>query len=314
MKLGLCYKGKIESSDLNFKLIATVYNLCYWIGRDYSYVFLPCEQQALAKLYYDGSYNLYSVNRDSVDDLVKTLEFVIGLREDLSEFFGTALKDPLLGLFAEEYAGFRLRSTSLWMGLLTGICQQNASFLQGWRMLHRVVSAYGRVVSLESGETVVRPPTPSEVLSDVDRLVAAGVGYRAKAIVNVARAMESGEISSSVLELSPEEMENVLTSVKGVGPYTARLAIALAARRYELPPIDRWLRKIASLVYAVDEKYVEEYWVERWGKWSALAAIATTIALDAEPLQKAVERVKKRELLPKPNKTPSPVNMTGFCR
>ncbi|MEM4977242.1 MAG: hypothetical protein QXT64_07960 [Desulfurococcaceae archaeon] len=314
MKLRLCYEGELKNPGLSLKLIATVYNLCYWISRDYSYVFLPTEQLAVAKIYYNGKYSLYSVDCVDVDDLVKTLRFSIGVEENLSEFFEIASRDPLLGLFADEYRGFRIRSTSLWMGLLTGICQQNASFLQGWRMLHEIVSVYERVVSLENEETIPRPPTPREVLGDVDRLVATGVGYRAKTIVNVARALENKEIPGDLLRLSPDEMEYVLTSIKGIGPYTARLAIAITARRYELPPIDRWLRKIASLVYAVDENYVEKYWLEKWGKWAALASIATTIALDAEPLQKAIERVRKRELLPKLNKSPTPVNMIGFCR
>jgi hypothetical protein len=44
-----------------------------------------------------------------------------------------------------------------------------------------------------------------------------------------------------------------------------------------------------------------------------LASIAVTIALDAEPLTQALERVRSRRLLPDPYKSPSPFNMEGFC-
>ncbi|MEM0368756.1 MAG: hypothetical protein QXN57_04870, partial [Desulfurococcaceae archaeon] len=96
-------------------------------------------------------------------------------------------------------------------------------------------------------------------------------------------------------------------------PYTARLAIALSARKYDLPPMDNWLRKIISITYGIDEKFAEEFWIEKWGKWSALTSIMVTITLDAEPLSKAIQRISRRELLPKSDLSPTPINMKGFC-
>ncbi|MEM4717749.1 MAG: hypothetical protein QXE81_03195, partial [Desulfurococcaceae archaeon] len=139
-------------------------------------------------------------------------------------------------------------------------------------------------------------------------------GYRAKTILNTARTLINGYIDEKeLLNMKPLEIERTLRKIKGVGPYTARLAIALFSRKYELPPVDNWLKKIVGIVYSIDESLVENYWIEKWGKWSALAAIATTIALDAEPLSKAVARIRNRQLLPVINQAPTPLNMIGFC-
>lgn len=308
----MCAEGYIPAGSIDLKMTLNVYNLCFWIGNRFSYVYLQLDPPVVAKVYYTGKYQVFAESCGSVDELVENLLGVLGARLDISEFLELAKEDRILSLFAERYSGWRPRSTSLWWALVVGICQQNASFKQGWRMLHEIVKSYGRTVKV-GDSAVPRPPTPREVLGNTDALLHAGVGYRAKTIINAAEALSKPDFTESVLESPPREAEELLKSIKGVGSYTARLAIAFSMRRYELPPVDRWLRKVASIAYMVDEKAVEEYWVEKWGKWSALAAIATTVALDAEPLSKAVERVKRGELLPEPSKKPSPVNMKAFC-
>jgi N-glycosylase/DNA lyase len=312
--LRLCAEGLLEARGADPWLTATTYNLCFWLGEHYSYVYLPSDEPSVAVVLRNGGYRLYSQSCSNVDELVKKLEEVMGLREDPSEFYSKARGDPLLGPFAVEYSGWRLRSSGLWWALVTGTCQQNASFKQGWEMLHRLVEAYGKYVEVE-GRKVLRPPTPSEVLENVEKLLEAGVGYRSRTIINVARfLLESGVSERELSRIKPEKAEKVLRGIKGVGPYTARLAITFSTRRYELPPIDRWLMRIASTAYSIDEKLVEEYWVNKWGKWSALAAVAVTVALDAEPLSRALARLESGQLLPNRAASPTPVNMRGFCR
>lgn len=314
LRLKTCHEGHLNSGSVDLRSTASVYNLCFWINPHSSFIYLPAESLTLVELNYNGEYTLYSEDCKEEDNLVKKLVKALGLNEDLSEFLRKGRKDPLLGPFLEVYSGLRTRSTSLWWALVTGTCQQNASFKQGWGMIHRIVSTYNMTVELEDGRRVLRPPTPHEVLENLDKLVASGLGYRARTIKNVAESLIKGEIHEEAFKgSSPREIEKELTRIKGVGPYTARFAMAFSLRIYELPPVDRWLRKVASVTYAVDEKFVEEFWAERWNRWSALATIHATVALDAEPLQRALERVRNRELLPKSNLTPTPLNMHGFC-
>lgn len=300
--------------DVDCKLAGTVYNLCYWIGDRESYVYLPGDVVSLAVIGYNGKYRVYSEDCADTKKLRLRLEFVMGLNEDLNGFRDIARRDPLLEEFVEKYPGWRLRSTSLWWSLVTGICQQNASFKQGWKVLHNIVKNYNKRV-LVDGKEVLRPPDPVEVLSDPEKLLASGAGFRVRTILNAAKAIVNGSVDLRYVERAPTvEAERELKTIKGVGSYTARLALAFGTRRYELPPVDGWLRKIVSTVYGIDEHLVEEYWVEKWGKWAALAAIAVTVALDAEPLTAALERIRKYELLPKPSVKPSPVYMATFCK
>jgi len=310
LRLKHCSNGRIASERLDVKTTVVTYNLCFWIRSNYAYVFLPTNEPSVAVVGYDGSYEIYSSS--CAEDLDVVLDQTLGVNEDLSCFHRLARKDPLLGDFASGYPGWRLRSTSLWWALVTGICQQNASFKQGWGILHKIVLMYGKKALLREDEVLI-PPTPRDVLERPSLLIEAGAGYRAKVIVDTARAVVE-ELESDVMNASSaSEVERALRRIKGVGPYTARLAIVLALRMYELPPVDRWLKKIISLVYGIDENYAESYWAQKWSGFAGLASVAATIALDAEPLTRALERVRHRKLLPSPHKSPTPINMVGFC-
>jgi N-glycosylase/DNA lyase len=309
VKLSLCAVGELGGIDLEKTM--RVYNLCFWISDNYAYTYIPWSTIAVARVKYSGEYEVYSDNCG--EDLEERLKWTLGVHEDLSEFYELASRDPLLGGFTRIFRGWRLRSSDLWWSLLVAICQQNASFKQGWRILHELVRVYEKKVTI-GGETILRPPLPSEVLEEPEKLRKARMGYRSETALRVAGILAKGVVKSEDLfELGIEDAEMLLRRIKGVGSYTARLALILTTRRYELPPVDRWLRRIISVVYGVSEREAEKYWAEKWSKWAGLASIAVTITLDAEVLSRALERVKRGEMTPVHSVKPSPVNMSGFC-
>ncbi|OYT38671.1 MAG: hypothetical protein B6U89_05405, partial [Desulfurococcales archaeon ex4484_58] len=142
-----------------------------------------------------------------------------------------------------------------------------------------------------------------------------GLAYRYETVIRIAQFIVQKRIPSEeyLLDLSSSDVEEILKGIKGIGPYTARLALILALRKYDQPPVDRWLKKIVSKVYGVDEKRVESFWREKWRDWSGLASLALTITLDAEPLRKALARIERGELTPihEPDKL-SPLNMWRY--
>ena len=299
-----------RARSINLFLTLAVYNFDFWFDGSRGVVVLDEVEPCVAIVSVDGEYSIYCRSSSaSCSDLERQLRKCLGVDEDLNDFFARAARDPLLKAFALRFRGWRLRSTSLWWALVIGVCQQNASFRQGWLMLRRIIEVYGCRARVESSE-IPLPPPPELVAKNPNPLRTARVGYRASVIENVARAIASGELRfEDLTRTDPRKAEARLRELRGVGPYTARLALALGARVYDLPPIDRWVKAIASLAYGVDERSVESVWIARWGKWSALAVLALTIALDAEPLRKAIERVERGLLEPREDLVPSPLNL-----
>ena len=168
-------------------------------------------------------------------------------------------------------------------------------------MFYNFIRVFGKRVVVEDVETYV-PPSPSNINENsIDMLLGAGLGYRAKTVVALAKLFTEKRHLNG-FDVGSGELEEELLSIRGVGEYTSRLVLALSLRDYSKPPIDRWLRRIVSEVYRVDEKSVERVYTRVWGRWSALAALYTTVALDAEPLTRALERVRTGQLRPDPSK------------
>jgi len=313
-KLKPCIHGKIDTKEVDLYLTLAVYNFGFWFNGVNGFIVLDDVEPIVAEVSISGEYTIYSSPRKCSNEYITKLEWSLGINEDLTLFHELGIKDPLLGEFIRKYRGWRPRSSSLWWALVIGVCQQNASFIQGWRMLYNIIKLYNRRVLVGRTE-VLLPPTPSDVVNNRVLLINAGTGYRANTIYNVAKIFVEKELDQeAMVKSSSTVIEDKLKRIKGIGSYTARLSIILAFRKYDLPPIDRWLRKIISIVYDVPLRDAEKIWRHKWGRWSGLAALATTIALDAKPLSKAIERIKNKQLVPIDENKPTPLNLWKFYK
>ncbi len=305
--------GSIKSTgNYDLRTILSVYNFGFWFNGSECFIQLDTDGNTVALIDISGRYAIYSKDESmKCSNIVDKLIYILGLNEDISKFYALAEKDSLLRCFSKKYRGWRIRSTSLWWGLVIGICQQNASFRQGWGMLYNIIKLYDKKAVI-NGKEYPLIPTPQDVLDNPDLLIKARTGYRRETILRVAKEIEKIE-NSIKKERDPKRIESIIKSIKGIGAYTARLAMVLSLRKYELPPIDRWLKKIISVTYSIDEKEAEKYWVHKWGNFSGLAALAMTITLDAVPLRKALERLKRGETCPLENtEIISPTNMWRY--
>ena len=222
----------------------------------------------------------------------------LGLGEDYSGFHMLASGDPLADCIPRDMPGYRLRSPTAWEALLIAVAQQNASFRQGWGMLYRLHAAASRRLR-GPGWVFLEPPEPRRGIGEAAR--GSGWGYRARVLEGLAElARRHGASSPSLVEEAPR--------LRGVGAYTYRLARLLALRDYGSLPLDRWLRRLASEAYGVDEAAVAGELARRFQGWEGLAALAATICFDAEPLRRALERLRRGQNRPG-LREPSPVTL-----
>ncbi len=287
--------------DFDFKLTSMVYNFSWWFNGSKLILVLDDCIVVVGEGRESLNAKIYSINgkRKDLDEVLRLVEYVLGLNEDLTEFYSIALRDPILNRVPLKLRGLHVRATNPWNAVLISVCQQNASFKQGWRMLYNIYKLMGREIVVEGTRTII-PPKPLDVLEHgVNALTRASVGYRAKTIIELAKLFAK-KPELNTWEVSVGELEEELLGVKGVGSYTARLVLVLSKRYYKKPPIDRWLKKLIALAYKAEGRE-EEVYKSFWGKWSGLAALFTTIVLDAEPLTKAIKRLVEGRIEPDPN-------------
>ena len=239
------------------------------------------------------------------EDAVDELGSLLGLDHDYSEPYAIFSSDPILRCIPTSLPGYRLRLLSVWSALLVAVCQQNASFRQGWGMLYRLYTSVGRRLIVDLGEekrVFIESPRPENL--SIEAMKSAGMGYRAETVSRV--------IEARLHEVECSDVDR-LSEVKGVGSYTLNLVKLLACRDYSALPLDRWLRRLAAEAYGCDPREAERELEKRFGRWRGLAALMTTVALDAEPLTKALERLRRGDVCPG-KVVPSPVTMWRFWR
>jgi len=291
VKLGKKISIEVEPVDkkFNFELTASAYSFSWNFDGKYYRTILENYQGYIigVRAWRDDRTviaEIYSSSNISKDIAETYVEDHLGLNEDLDEFYILCRRDLLL---RDAIEGIHVRKIDIWYASIIAVAQQNASFRQGWTMIWRLLSRYGNRYILDNGHIVITPPDVRKVIERGETMLRdSGFGYRSRTLLEIAKIL---------LSYGEEHLKENLRNVRGVGPYTYGLIMMLAYRDYSNPVIDRWVRGLYSAV-GIDN--VDEYYRRHWGRYQALATWMLTLMLDAEPLSRALERVRKGLLRP----------------
>ncbi len=123
-------------------------------------------------------------------------------------------------------------------------------------------------------------PSPEEVLAvDPDELRAAGFSWRkVNTIRDLAERLADGRLDMERLSTLPdEEFITELTTVPGIGPWTAQGALLVALRREDVVlPGDLALRKAVRKAYHLDHLPTQEEVLDIAQKWRPFRSLATS--------------------------------------
>jgi len=142
---------------------------------------------------------------------------------------------------------------------------------------------YGRLTELYGGRT----PTPQEILdTDPEQLRAIGLSNaKAAYLRDLAEHVVDGELPIGELaELPDAQVRELLTAIKGLGPWTVDMFLMFhLGRRDVLPVGDLGIRKAIQIQYGLDElpKPAEmETIAEAWRPQRTLASLYLWESLD----------------------------------
>ena len=149
---------------------------------------------------------------------------LLGVEDDLAPFYRMALADFHLAPFARRLRGLHLpQSVSIYEELILAILGQQIS-AQVARMLRGLlIETYGPTARYE-GELYLAFPRPEAIAAaGVDGLRAIKFSARkAEYVIDISSKAASGELDLESLRGQPsDEVVDALTSIRGVGPWTA---------------------------------------------------------------------------------------------
>src|SRR6266700_2940619 len=156
------------------------------------------------------------------------------------------------------------------------VCAQRTSFARIYGMMRKLAEAFGEPTAESVDDaTVYAFPTPAQMAvasaSDAE-LRACSVGFRAKGLASVAAYLaESGYTWQDWKTRDPAEVIPDLLGIKGVGPYTANLAVNLTYGRGGTAHVDTYVTNVIGTLYLdnpnASQEQVAQFIDHKWGTY-----------------------------------------------
>lgn len=172
--------------------------------------------------------------------------------------------------------GIRLIQQDTWETLISFIISQNKHITHIKKLIEDLSRAYGSYIGTVLDTDYYAFPTPHQLLGATEEeLRALKVGFRAPYILDAIRLVIAGEVNLERLPNMPlEEAKKALMKIKGVGSKVADCVLLFGARRYEVFPVDVWVKRVMEYYYFKEDTkidHIHTYAVESYGSLAGFA-------------------------------------------
>ena len=197
------------------------------------------------------------------------------LERDYGQIKQALSRDPVLKRAVKFGSGIRILNQDTWETLISFIISANNRIPRIKTTIERLCRCFGSQGEAK-GETFFDFPTPQR-LSRLDEqdIRSCGCGFRARYVLQAARMVEEGRVNLASLErMSTSEARSVLLSFPGVGPKVADCILLFSMARFEVFPVDVWVKRVMEHYYLKGDAPLAEvrrYAEERFGSLAGAA-------------------------------------------
>lgn len=176
--------------------------------------------------------------------------------------------------------GIRILNQDLWETIISFEISANNNIPRIKGIIDRICKKYGKQI-IWNNESYYTFPTIQELSkASVEDLRQLGLGFRDKRIYETTQIFLKGDITIEDLknEEDTEKLRDKLLTLPGVGPKVADCILLFSLRRYEVFPIDVWVRRVMNELYIHNdnEEKVSKNEIQKLAKekYSNLAGLA----------------------------------------
>jgi DNA-3-methyladenine glycosylase II len=229
------------------------------------------------------------------DDLGAQARFVWGLDDDAEACYAAMSSDPHMALLLKRFGSLRMmRAPDLYEALLVTVIGQQVSVQAAQSVRRRLIRSIGTsvVASTSSGsEDYCLYPSPLQLIeAGESALRGHGVSRQKVAyLLEIAERAAAGELDPAIFAaLSDEEAIAHLCDIKGVGRWTAEIALMRGLGRTDVFPAgDLGLQAAVRELWGMKERPSENVLrgiAERWRGWRSYAAFYLWMTLQCRAL------------------------------
>ena len=216
---------------------------------------------------------------DNIEDVCKkyfdlTTRYEV-IHEELSKL------DNNLKVSIEYGKGIRILHQDVWETLISFIISANNNIPRIKGIIENLSKRYGREIKMNN-KSYYTFPTPEELSkASVKDLRALGLGFRDVRVYETTQMVKEKLIDLNGLENIQDinELREELLKFPGVGPKVADCIMLFSMKRYEVFPIDVWVKRVMQELYFDSEredinlnnKKILEFAEKKFGKLAGLA-------------------------------------------
>ena len=253
-------------------------------GIDKKYIFNSTikNNEELEKFIYKYFNLSLEYNKIKEEILNKNSINILNLKEKENEIdleHNIALKEAI------EYGyGIRILKQDLWETVVSYIISVNNNIPRIKKIIETLSSKYGKRIVFKNKE-YYSFPTPDELNKvSIKDLRECGLGFRDKRVYDITKIfLKERNIKDSNInklldnKLDVKNLRNILLKHNGIGPKVADCILLFALNKYEIFPIDLWIRRVMNDIYfkKKDEKKLTndeiiKFINRRYGKYSGI--------------------------------------------
>ena len=215
------------------------------------------------------------------DNIIKTIIDYFDLDTDYSK-----IKKELKQI--DEYmeksiaygSGIRILNQDLWETIISFIISANNNIPRIKGIIERISKKYGKELNW-NGEKYYSFPTAEELSkASVKELRELGLGFRDVRVYETTKMILNNEFNLEELkkEKDTELIKEKLLMLPGVGPKVADCIMLFGMKKYNVFPIDVWVRRVMNELYIknedenkVNKRQIQKLADEKFGKLAGLA-------------------------------------------
>lgn len=188
----------------------------------------------------------------------KFVVYYFGLEDNLRRIRERIARDKHVVKALQAFWGLRIVRQDPWECLISYICATYKSITAIRHMLFNLSKRFGERIVFEGCDYYTFPSPESLAKTTESNLVACGLGYRAKYVLETSKRVSDGDFYLESLRKMPyHQAKKALMSFSGVGPKVADCLLLFSLGRLDAFPVDVWVKRAILNHYA--EHFPQEF-------------------------------------------------------
>jgi N-glycosylase/DNA lyase len=188
------------------------------------------------------------------------IENYLRLDDNLPSILSEISKDEHVKKAIRLFCGLRISRQEPWECLISYICATYKSIPAIKKMINSISKCFGKKLTFDGYDFYTFPKPADLAQVNCKELRSCGLGFRTERVLETAKLVDSGEFSlDSLKSMDYLDARRELLGLPGVGQKVADCILLFSLEKLEAFPIDVWMKRAATNLYAshFDSSFVE---------------------------------------------------------